>query len=116
MNRIILLDIDGVLVQPRGYRAALRATVQRLIGEFNIEEELLVELEKRGISSEWDMAPLIVAAYWEEVFSSQPVENLSGSVAVAAKQIQDRRKLKSPKPDPSAPTGNPDGLAVNAAR
>ena len=77
MNRIILLDIDGVLVQPGGYRAALRATVKRFIGDYVIEEELPVSMEKRGISSEWDMSPLIIAAYWEDVLSRQPMENLS---------------------------------------
>jgi hypothetical protein len=91
MKRIILLDIDGVLVQPRGYRAALRATVQRFVGEFSIEEDLLTELEKRGISSEWDMSPLIIAAYWEDVLSRQPMSGLSDDVAVAARQIQGQR-------------------------
>ena len=87
MNRIILLDIDGVLVQPGGYRAALRATVQRFIGNFHIEEDLLTDLEKRGISSEWDMAPLIVAAYWNDVLSRRPIGDLSDDVALAANQI-----------------------------
>jgi hypothetical protein len=91
MTRIILLDIDGVLVQPGGYRAALRATVQRFVGEFHIEEDLLTELEKRGISSEWDMSPLIIAAYWEDVLSRQPMSGLSNDVAIAAKQIQSQR-------------------------
>jgi|GEM_PF-5258692 len=29
MTKIILLDVDGVLVRPGGYRAALRATLHR---------------------------------------------------------------------------------------
>jgi hypothetical protein len=96
MKRIILLDIDGVLVQPVGYRVALRATVQRFVGEYHIEEDLLTELEKRGISSEWDMSPLIIATYWEDVLSSQPMSGLSDDVAVAAKQIQEQ-KTEIPK-------------------
>ena len=32
MTKIILLDIDGVLVHPGGYRAALRATVNHFLG------------------------------------------------------------------------------------
>jgi len=88
MNRVILLDVDGVLVHPGGYRAALRATVQRLVGDFKVEEDLLADLEKRGISSEWDMSPLIVAAYWDEVLARQPMENLSNDVTVAARQIR----------------------------
>jgi hypothetical protein len=93
MKRIILLDIDGVLVQPGGYRAALRATVKRFIGDYVIEEELPLSMEKRSISSEWDMSPLIIAAYWEDVLARQPMENLSDSVWIAAKQIQNQRAI-----------------------
>ena len=39
MTRIILLDVDGVLVQPGGYRAALRAT-------FNLFIEPRLELQE----------------------------------------------------------------------
>jgi len=90
MTRIILLDIDGVLVQPGGYRAALRATVQRFIGNFHITEDLLTDLEKCGISSEWDMSPLIVAAYWDDLLAHHPMDNLSKDVALAAQQIQNQ--------------------------
>jgi len=91
MTRIILLDIDGVLVQPGGYRAALRATVQRFIGNYHIEDDLLTDLEKRGISSEWDMAPLIIAAYWDDVLLSYPIDNLSEDIIIASKQIQEQK-------------------------
>lgn len=97
MTRIILLDIDGVLVQPVGYRAALRATVQRFIGDFVIEEELPVSMEKRGISSEWDMSPLIIAAYWEDVLARQPAANLSDDPVIAGKKIRKQRKVEEPK-------------------
>ena len=97
MKRIILLDIDGVLVQPGGYRAALRATVERFIGDYVIEEDVPVSMEKRGISSEWDMSPLIIAAYWEDVLSRQPMENLSDDPVIAGEQIQRQRKVEEPK-------------------
>lgn len=97
MTRIILLDIDGVLVQPGGYRAALRATVQHFVGDFEVEESLLTELEKRGISSEWDMAPLIVAAFWDGLLARHPMENLADDVATAAKEIQGQRWGEIPK-------------------
>jgi hypothetical protein len=88
MNRIILLDIDGVLVEPGGYRAALRATVQRFMGEFEIKEDLLTNLEKHGISSEWDMSPLIIAAHWDFVLAQHPVPNLPDDVSAASQVIQ----------------------------
>ncbi|HAV76329.1 MAG TPA: hypothetical protein DCX53_03145 [Anaerolineae bacterium] len=93
MTRVILLDIDGVLVQPGGYRAALRATVQHFIGDFNIQEELLTGFEKRGISSEWDMVPLIIASYWTSILIQQPLQNLPDDVSSAAREIQRQRKV-----------------------
>lgn len=97
MKKVILLDIDGVLVQPGGYRAALRATVKRFIGDYIIEEDVPVSIEKRGISSEWDMSPLIIAAYWEDVLSRQLIENLSDAPFVAGELIQGQRKVEEPK-------------------
>lgn len=97
MTKIILLDIDGVLVQPAGYRAALRATVNYFIGsQFEVHEDLLTDLEKRGISSEWDMAPLIIASYWTEALSRQPMQNLPEDVSLAAQEIQAQLKNDAP--------------------
>lgn len=93
MTRVILLDIDGVLVQPGGYRAALRATVQHFIGDFNIEDDLLTGFEKRGISSEWDMVPLIIASYWTSILIQQPMQNLPDDVSAAAQEIQRQRRV-----------------------
>jgi hypothetical protein len=92
MTRIILLDIDGVLVQPGGYRAALRATVHYFLDPgFEVEENLLAGLEKRGISSEWDMVPLIIASYWNSFLLQCPTPNLPDDVFTAATKIQTTR-------------------------
>ena len=94
MTKIILLDIDGVLVHPGGYRAALRATVHHFIDpDFQIQEELLTSMEKRGISSEWDMSPLIIASYWNSILIQQPMQNLPDDVSAAAREIQSQRKV-----------------------
>ena len=98
MIKIILLDVDGVLVHPGGYRAALRATVSHFTGpEFTLSEEMLTELEKRGISSEWDMSPLLIAAYWNEILSRQPILTLPTDVACAATEINKLRDVELPK-------------------
>lgn len=97
MIRIILLDVDGVLVQPEGYRAALRATVKYFIEpQIDIQEEMLTELEKRGISSEWDMSPLLLASYWTDILSRQPIYNLPSEVSSAAIEINRQRKVDVP--------------------
>jgi hypothetical protein len=92
MTRIILLDIDGVLVHHGGYRAALHATLNhfaRLMGldHFKFSEENLSELEKRGIFSEWDMVPLLLGALWEDILSRTPKINLPADVLSAAVEI-----------------------------
>ncbi|MFZ5911665.1 MAG: hypothetical protein ACOYYU_16760 [Chloroflexota bacterium] len=98
MNRIILLDIDGVLVQPGGYRAALRAAVRQFIDpDFEIQEDLLTDMEKRGITSEWDMVPLLLASYWDFILARQPMPDLPLEVLSAAREIQARRRVDAPQ-------------------
>lgn len=98
MTRIILLDVDGVMVQPAGYRAGLRATLNYFIDPpLEISEEMLAELEKHEITSEWDMAPLFIASYWQELLSRQPVENLPSEPYKAAMEINRRRKVDPPR-------------------
>jgi hypothetical protein len=87
--KIILLDVDGVLVHPGGYRAALRATVRHFLGDhFEVHEDLLTDMEKRGIASEWDMAPLIIAAAWTEQLIGRPMHDLPFDVSTAAQQLK----------------------------
>jgi hypothetical protein len=94
MTRIILLDIDSVLVQPLGYRGALRATVQHFIGsDVSIDEDFLSDLERRGIASEWDMAPLIIASYWNSILLQQPIHDLPDDVFAAAHEIRRQHRV-----------------------
>jgi len=89
MTKVILLDVDGVLVHPGGYRAALRDTVNHFIGyPIEIDETILSDLEHRGISSEWDMVPLLLASYWDLILTQQPMQNLPDDVSAAAQEIQ----------------------------
>jgi len=94
MTKIILLDIDGVLVHAGGYRAALRATVNHFAGNsIDINETILSDLERRGISSEWDMVPLLLASYWNLILSQQPMHDLPDDISAAAQEIQRRVHL-----------------------
>jgi hypothetical protein len=97
MTRIILLDMDGVLVQPEGYREAVRATVDHFVDQsLTIDEATMAELERRQITSEWDMAPLLVASYWEDILSRQPMPDLPPDAFPAASVIRQNRKLDVP--------------------
>lgn len=67
---IWLFDIDGVLVQPGGYRAAVRETVKHFTRQMGLEdlspsEETYAIFESQGITSEWDMVPITLALILE---------------------------------------------------
>lgn len=92
MTKIVLLDIDGVLVSHGGYRAALHSTLNyyaSLMGldHFDFTEEKLAELEKRGIFSEWDMAPLLLGTLWNDILSHCPELKLPLDLSSAAVEI-----------------------------
>ncbi len=65
---VILFDLDGVLVSPGGYRKAVLETIQRVCKtkisvSYNLPtEQDLQFLEAHGITGEWDMIPLCLAA------------------------------------------------------
>jgi hypothetical protein len=92
MKKAILLDIDGVLVRQGGYRAALHATLNHFaslmgLSHFDFPEEKLSELEKREISSEWDMVPLLLGTFWNDILSHHPNLNLPADLFTAAVEI-----------------------------
>jgi hypothetical protein len=92
MKKVILLDIDGVLVHHGGYRAALHATLNHFaslmgLSHFDFPEEKLAELEKRGIFSEWDMVPLLLATMWNDILSHHLNLNLPADLYSAAVEI-----------------------------
>ncbi|RCK72577.1 MAG: hypothetical protein ANABAC_1925 [Anaerolineae bacterium] len=92
MKRVVLLDIDGVLVRPLGYRAALRASLATFAAwmgfdAFQVEEEVISQLEARGISSEFDMLPLLVGALFDAVLSRTAPMELAADLEEAARQV-----------------------------
>jgi hypothetical protein len=92
MKKVILLDIDGVLVHHGGYRAALHATLNHFaslmgLDHFDFPEEKLAELEKRGIFSEWDMVPLLLATLWNDILAHHPIPSLPADLFSAAVEI-----------------------------
>ena len=92
MTTVLLLDIDGVLVSPGGYRAALHATLNYFVNlmglpHFEFPEEKLAGFERRGITSEWDMVPLLLGVLWNDILSHQTRVNLPASISSAAVEI-----------------------------
>ncbi len=102
---IYLFDLDGVLIQPGGYRRALRDTINDWAGRMGLEQDLapneeeIAILEAQGVTSEWDMIPfslaLIIEAWWE----THPDINLPGDLlqAVATMERCTRNGMKRPE-------------------
>ncbi len=79
MKTVLLFDLDGVLVEPRGYRAAVSASLKRTFARWGwalaVPPDLPEHFEAAGITSEWDMVPLTLAAAlnaWAEAHGRVP--------------------------------------------
>lgn len=74
MKRIALIDIDSVLIEPLGYRKAVVAVWDYIINLMQIppiplSEQMLANMEAFGITSEWDMLPIMIASLWQTILS-----------------------------------------------
>jgi len=81
---IVLFDLDGVLIGPRGYRAAVAGSVQQILDRMGLGAQPPTALvpalfESVGITSEWDMVPVTVAIVLNAVaqHTKQPLPPVS---------------------------------------
>lgn len=93
-TRIFLFDIDGVLIQPGGYRAAVRATLAYFLNRMGLpgslapDEAIMAYFEANRITSEWDMTPISLAIILEAVISRLPTIQMDGSLPLALDAIK----------------------------
>ena len=78
---ILLLDMDGVLLEPGGYHEAARAsvrTVGQLLGFGGVElsQENLHDLEACGVTNEWDTVAMSLAVLAERLWAHRPHEEI----------------------------------------
>ncbi len=77
IETMLVFDMDGVLIEPRGYHRALQETV-RLIGHslgFEnplLDQETIHAFEAAGISSEWDSAAICLGVMMREIWQQDP--------------------------------------------
>jgi hypothetical protein len=80
-RKIFIFDIDSVLVEPRGYRAAVRTTQAYFTRAMGLDDRLLVDdgiynfFEACRVTSEWDMVPIALAILLEEILEAHPELN-----------------------------------------
>jgi len=73
-NKIILFDMDGVLLKPGGYHQALKATVRRIgsalgVPAAKLTDDQIAHFEALSVTNEWDSAAisasLILIKAWQ---------------------------------------------------
>ena len=77
MRSLLLFDVDGVLVQPKGYKIALRDTVNFFATRMgqpavNLTMTEIAHFEACGLTNEWDSAALCVGALLVAVLEACP--------------------------------------------
>jgi hypothetical protein len=89
---IFLFDLDGVLVQPAGYREAVRATINfftRRLGLSDLApgEDILALLESQGITNEWDIIPICLGVILEAILCENSGLDLSHNLLEVPKAL-----------------------------
>ena len=91
---IYLLDVDGVLLHPGGYREALKRTINHFSramgwGDCAPEDSTALVFEAHGITNEWDMCAICLAALfvaaWQHVSDLQLPRSVPDALAVVQK-------------------------------
>lgn len=77
MKHLFLFDVDGVLVEARGYLRALQDTVAHFARRMGVGDPVLTEDEVRageahGLTSEWDSAPAYILTLLIERLRREP--------------------------------------------
>jgi hypothetical protein len=85
---VFLFDIDGVLVEPGGYRQASQAALNYFARRMGLEDQILSEhifslFESQNIISEWDIVPLCLAAIVDDLMGRCPGLSLPGDLSGA---------------------------------
>lgn len=101
--RILMIDIDGVLIAPRGYREAIHATLGYFgarmgFRNLSLDEDIIALYESRGIFSEWDILPLSLAAILDGIQAALGESRLPDDLERACEQIK-TKAIRLPEVD-----------------
>jgi len=91
-KNIVLLDIDGVLVYPGGYRNAINSSMMYILDRmsigYSIHDDIVPILyESVGITSEWDMLPLLMASVLDSFLARHGNNYKLGSLEQASELL-----------------------------
>jgi hypothetical protein len=91
-QKVFLFDVDGVLVEPLGYRAVARETLASFMRRMGMPgaalgDEVFDQFEANNISSEWDITALCLAAQIDAALAARPGLDLPGELGAACDRI-----------------------------
>jgi len=98
---VYLLDVDGVLIYPGGYREALNRTINYFSqamgwGDCAPKDATALVFEAHGITNEWDMSAICLAALLVEAWRHNPDLQLPRSVPDALTAVRIRGVPRQP--------------------
>lgn len=102
-RRILLFDLDGVLITPGGYHRALQATVNHFsrrmgLGDLAPDEAEIESLEINGLTSEWDSSAICLAVLVTDLWRRDPQLRLPGTWEGILSAIRARAARLRPQP------------------
>lgn len=97
---VFLIDLDGVLVEPRGYRMAIQSTLDYFTGRMGLGslfpgEDAIASLEAINMTSEWDITPILLAAVFDGLARENPELQLPDGLLAACDAVRSA-SLKPP--------------------
>jgi hypothetical protein len=94
---VFLFDIDGVLVEPLGYRKAVEDSLNYFTRRMGLgtdifpTADLIALMESRQITSEWDMVPLSLGILLENLLTGRQDLRLPADLEAACQVIAQQR-------------------------
>ena len=98
---IFLLDLDGVLIEPRGYRLAIQSTLKWFtnrmgLGDLYPGEDAIAGFEAISMTNEWDIIAILLAAIFDRLVNENPSLCLPRDLLEACDVVHDQN-LDPPK-------------------
>ncbi len=98
---VFLIDLDSVLIEPRGYRLSVRAALRYFTGQMGLGdlypgEEVIERFEAINMTCEWDITPILLACIFEGMLRENPGLQLPSTLPEACALIAEK-SLKAPE-------------------
>lgn len=86
--KLLLFDLDGVLLEPKGYHTALRASVQRIgqnlgVPNLDLTEDQIARFEALNITNEWDTIAICAALILVHIWQVDPSIRLNNHESIS---------------------------------